>query len=1288
MDADKTARAIFIQQLTLAVSQQGNGTTDPTGSQLFDAGTTASVTATPAQGWTFSHWMLDGVVSGSNSPLSVTMTQNRTVVAVFIQAAVLNMQVVGTGTVSPVAGLHTYSLNTVVNLSATPASGWIFSRWEGNVASSTSRNTTITMDMNQNVSAVFIKRYTLTMSDDGNGTTTPGFGNQIYDAGTVVTVTATPSSGFTFDYWVGDVADVNANPTTVTMDGNRLAEAHFKVAVVEGEPVEGQPLEGAPLEGTLPEGETEVPPTAGFAAQPTSGTAPLSVVFTDQSVAGSSAITRWAWSFGDTATSQTQNPTHVYTQAGTYTVTLTVTTALGSDAERKTAFITVTAPAEGEPVEGSPVEGQPVEGQVDTPPVANFTADPTTGVTPLSVKFTDSSVAGSSAITRWSWSFGDGTTSAQQSPTHVYTTPGRYGVTLTVTTAIGSDSERKMGFIEVLELPEGQPLEGSPLEGETLEGQPFEGDIPGPFAISGHVINALTDAPVKGAYVEISADVTKAIVGGYTNAEGMFSFNVDHRDMYYMLTVTCREYTTVTQTRVIAPLVNTTIELSPVAIAKPRTPIARSAAKSVYVEWEANPEYNLKGYYVWRTLSGGEAAIVSDLIQVTEFKDETTTKGAEYTYQIQAISGADRPSDLSDASESVKAEFLTVYFPDIDLAKDIAGFNNMELNQGEWWVRIPVTTRCAYEIFTSGMGIAAKLPDKQLEVSSLAGAVKVLPTGVTAGMKFTSSVTTAGQLKINAAIGEGRSLYGAGVLFDVLLKAKNIYETCDATPNMTFVANTTRFYDDSYPSPLRINDIVLEDGVFCGGGSCIQGDVDNNGLVDLADAEFINQYWVESVEPTACTLASGDLNRDGYVDAADAVMILRHVEGLDVNPSTDAKAVEPVAPQVKLGLIMGAPGETVSVPLTVTTEDSLLVAGFSVLVAYAKGDDAANCTGVALGEALEMSGYTISTEFSEDNGHGAVRISVAGAQPIGSTGEFTLANLSFQIGANAAVGKVVPAAINSVTFTNEYGFTPKFTAPGRPSIVIETPPAEGEPVEGQVEGEILEGAPLEGSLEGEVLEGAPLEGEILEGAPLEGSLEGEVLEGEQLEGQPLEGAPLEGEVLEGQSEGQPVEGAPLEGEVLEGEAEGQVQEGEVPQLIVNFSVDKTTGPAPLTVTFSDETVSNDGDILEWNWTFGDGQSSTLQNPVHEYTSPGTFSVGLTVRTANASQTRDKLDLVLVTAPAVEGESTEGEAVEGQTLEGQQREGESVDGEPVGGDGQSAEGDTDTPGTSSSGCFGN
>ncbi|WP_048158670.1 PGF-pre-PGF domain-containing protein [Methanosarcina sp. WWM596] len=166
-----------------------------------------------------------------------------------------------------------------------------------------------------------------------------------------------------------------------------------------------------------------VPPVADFSSDVTSGNAPLEVSFTDKSTGDP---TTWDWDFGDGNVSTDKNPVHIYTSAGTYTTTLTVSNADGTASKDGTITVLQTT----EPVV----------------PVANFTSNVVSGNTPLEVSFTDTSTG---SPTAWSWDFGDGTTLTDQNPVHTYTSAGAYTVTLTASNANGGSS--KTGSITVLQ---------------------------------------------------------------------------------------------------------------------------------------------------------------------------------------------------------------------------------------------------------------------------------------------------------------------------------------------------------------------------------------------------------------------------------------------------------------------------------------------------------------------------------------------------------------------------------------------------------------------------------------------------------------------------------------------------------------------------------------------------------------------------------------------------------------------------------------------------------------------
>jgi PKD repeat protein len=76
-----------------------------------------------------------------------------------------------------------------------------------------------------------------------------------------------------------------------------------------------------------------------------------------------------------------------------------------------------------------------------------------------------------------------------------------------------------------------------------------------------------------------------------------------------------------------------------------------------------------------------------------------------------------------------------------------------------------------------------------------------------------------------------------------------------------------------------------------------------------------------------------------------------------------------------------------------------------------------------------------------------------------------------------------------------------------------------------------------------------------------------------------------------------------------------------PAPMANFNANPYFGTAPLVVTFTDESANNP---TAWMWNFGDGVTSTQQNPMHAYNNAGSFTVTLTVTNAGGSNTMSKL----------------------------------------------------------------
>jgi uncharacterized protein YkwD len=202
------------------------------------------IVATPPCGYQFVNWTgdVETIADVNSSRTTITMNGDYFIIANFAKITVthytLTVAVSGSGFTSPAVGQHTYVAGTVVPIIATPASGYRFVNWTGNVgtiANVTAASTTITMNGDYSITANFgetsMERFDLTTSSTtGGSVTVPGEGTFTYDAATVIGLTATPDAGYRFAGWTGDVgtiANVNAASTTMTINDSYSIRADF-----------------------------------------------------------------------------------------------------------------------------------------------------------------------------------------------------------------------------------------------------------------------------------------------------------------------------------------------------------------------------------------------------------------------------------------------------------------------------------------------------------------------------------------------------------------------------------------------------------------------------------------------------------------------------------------------------------------------------------------------------------------------------------------------------------------------------------------------------------------------------------------------------------------------------------------------------------------------------------------------------------------------------------------------------------------------------------------------------
>lgn len=257
------------------------------------------------------------------------------------------------------------------------------------------------------------------------------------------------------------------------------------------------------MDTAFAEVEVGVPPTAGFAANPTEGCAPLNVQFINQSSPNASHF-YWSFEGGNPSTSVEESPNVLYNQAGSFKVSLVAYNGLGEDSVVLQDYIVIEPLPEADfsesrngrvvnfvnqsqdatsylwdfgdgqfSSEENPFHEYAMDGsytvileatndcgvdsyelQIDitTPPEAAFSASVTEGCAPLEVQFTNNSTANAENF-EWSFPGGEPESSTEENPVVTYTEAGSYNVSLIVSNAQFSDTLLLQNLIVVNDLP-------------------------------------------------------------------------------------------------------------------------------------------------------------------------------------------------------------------------------------------------------------------------------------------------------------------------------------------------------------------------------------------------------------------------------------------------------------------------------------------------------------------------------------------------------------------------------------------------------------------------------------------------------------------------------------------------------------------------------------------------------------------------------------------------------------------------------------------------------------------
>ena len=204
-------------------SPSAGGTTSGGGS--YPSEENAQISASPSLGYAFIGWSGEGVNDSYSASTTVLMSEDRNLTANFIiqsHSLTLNASIGGSAN-----GSGQFDYGSSPTISATPSAGYSFGGWSGEgVTDPNSASTTVLMSEDRNLTANFaIQSHSLTLIASTGGSAN---GSGQFDYGSSPTISATPSTGYSFGGWSGEgTSDPSASSTTVLMNQDRMLTALF-----------------------------------------------------------------------------------------------------------------------------------------------------------------------------------------------------------------------------------------------------------------------------------------------------------------------------------------------------------------------------------------------------------------------------------------------------------------------------------------------------------------------------------------------------------------------------------------------------------------------------------------------------------------------------------------------------------------------------------------------------------------------------------------------------------------------------------------------------------------------------------------------------------------------------------------------------------------------------------------------------------------------------------------------------------------------------------------------------
>ncbi len=190
------------------------------------SGTTAILRANPSAGYVFLGWT--GALTGSQNPVSVAMTSNKSITANFLKIYQLSAGAQTGGTLSWSPAGTNFTAASTVTLTAKAAAGYAFSGWSG-ALTGTQNPAPLAMTASRVVTANFSPYALLNLSSTAGGTATASPAGSSFVPGTVVFLTATPNPGYAFAGWSGGLTGLQSPASVVMSSGKTITASFVKV---------------------------------------------------------------------------------------------------------------------------------------------------------------------------------------------------------------------------------------------------------------------------------------------------------------------------------------------------------------------------------------------------------------------------------------------------------------------------------------------------------------------------------------------------------------------------------------------------------------------------------------------------------------------------------------------------------------------------------------------------------------------------------------------------------------------------------------------------------------------------------------------------------------------------------------------------------------------------------------------------------------------------------------------------------------------------------------------------